>query len=610
MRFQTCLAAACLSVLPLAISVPPAHACGGLFCQRIPVEQAGERIIFAFDGQQVTTHVQIQYQGAAKDFSWIVPTPTKPTLRVGSEQLFQMLRDATQPRFQVNITKTLGECDETMMMTRGAVAARAPAPAAPVNVVSEAPVGPFDTAVLQANDSSALKSWLTDNGYVLPEKIDPLLDPYVAGKYYFIALKLRKDREVGDMQPIAFTYAATKPGIPIRLTGVAATPDMGVYVWLFAQHRAVPDNFKHAEINEARIDWTSGGGNYSEVVTEAMNEAGGQAFVTDYAGKSSIVEASRFDPAPLATFARELSETTDPVEFTRKVLGNGQYFLKQRPTIGIAPAPSFGGDRDQQMAFLRRHLPKPPALTNLTDDEFYYQIEDHRAVIQKAQLSINGPKVLKELEDTVVAPARDIQAMLKAHPYLTRLYTTMSPEEMTQDPTFVLNPDAGDVSNQHVATGTRLCSKAYNPMTAPVELTLKNGLKFIVQGGFLRGNTPLSSPAPMPAALRVEQFSTVGAAALISNVMPQVQSILGKMNAAIRADAAAAGSDIGAPGVGMGTLGPARPAGSAKSSGSGGFGCFGNPVRSSQGSSDDGLAFALFGAGFVGWRLTRRRKGS
>ena len=41
---------------------------------------------------------------------------------------------------------------------------------------------------------------------------------------------------------------------------------------------------QHVQINEAAIDWLNRGSNYSDVVSQAADEAGGRAFATDYAG--------------------------------------------------------------------------------------------------------------------------------------------------------------------------------------------------------------------------------------------------------------------------------------------------------------------------------------
>ena len=158
-----------------------------------------------------------------------------------------------------------------------------------VEVVSEERVGPYDTAVITADDPGAITAWLTDNGYRLDDLGSELLKPYVEESFYFVALKLAPGREIGDLQPLALTYAADQPGIPVRLTAVTTQPDLGVLIWVLGSHRAIPTNNLHVQINEARIDWFNGGFNYNEVVTEAANEVGGQAFAADYAGVSEIM---------------------------------------------------------------------------------------------------------------------------------------------------------------------------------------------------------------------------------------------------------------------------------------------------------------------------------
>ena len=63
-----------------------AQACGGTFCNtNTPVNQTAERIIFVDrpDGT-VTAVVEIQYQGSAEDFSWVLPVPGIPDVDVSS----------------------------------------------------------------------------------------------------------------------------------------------------------------------------------------------------------------------------------------------------------------------------------------------------------------------------------------------------------------------------------------------------------------------------------------------------------------------------------------------------------------------------------------------
>ena len=175
--------------------------------------------------------------------------------------------------------------------------------------------------MITAEDPAAVSAWLSANGYNLDALGDALLAPYVEAGFYFVALRLAPDQGIGDLQPIALTYAARAPGIPIRLTAVATEPNMGVLVWLLGDHRAVPNNYLHVQINEARIDWFNGGFNYNDIVTEAADEAGGQAFVTDYAGPGLVMDNRLFDEKRVDL--QRLREIEVPADFLDQTLTQG-----------------------------------------------------------------------------------------------------------------------------------------------------------------------------------------------------------------------------------------------------------------------------------------------
>src|SRR5687767_11496319 len=81
---------------------PAAQACGGFFCQQTPIDQSGEYILFSINDTGVRAYIQIQYQGKAEDFAWVVPVMKAPTkVGVGSQQVFTTLMNATLPQFQI-----------------------------------------------------------------------------------------------------------------------------------------------------------------------------------------------------------------------------------------------------------------------------------------------------------------------------------------------------------------------------------------------------------------------------------------------------------------------------------------------------------------------------
>jgi MYXO-CTERM domain-containing protein len=69
----------------------------------------------------------------------------------------------------------------------------------------------------------------------------------------------------------------------------------------------------------------------------------------------------------------------------------------------------------------------------------------------------DGPAFAAALEERIIGPGEHAFDLLNQQSYLTRMFTTISPEEMTEDPLFHENPDLPDVSNQHSATRWLAC---------------------------------------------------------------------------------------------------------------------------------------------------------
>ena len=82
-----------------------------------------------------------------------------------------------------------------------------------------------------------------------------------------------------------------------------------------------------------------------------------------------------------------------------------------------------------------------------------YQIPELLSgVVTAEDLAAARTTVLSELADTVIDPLVETLAIFDGDPYMTRLYTTLSPEEMTVDPIFSFNPDLADQALDRNAT--------------------------------------------------------------------------------------------------------------------------------------------------------------
>ena len=299
--------------------VRPALACGGLFCLTNPIDQNAERIIFTDNGDgTISAIIQIQYTGFDTDFSWILPIPVP----IAAEDVevpetaanaFTELEIATSPQF---IPPPLPDCAQVVFEDM-AVAESA---AGDVEVFAEGEVGPYEFVVIGSADPDALVNWLRDNDYVVEEPMIPLIDVYVEEEFVFMAMRLQPAFGVQDIQPIKITYPSENPMIPLRLTAVAANPDMAVLTWFFANEQAVPENYGHFEIDDRDITFfTFGGHNYRTLMGEKADEMDGQAFITEYAAPTS--ELSFSDPllqelAGKHSYLTRLNTLISPEEMT------------------------------------------------------------------------------------------------------------------------------------------------------------------------------------------------------------------------------------------------------------------------------------------------------
>lgn len=424
LRSTTTAAAAMmiLGVIGLTGVSGQAYACGGFFCQNVPVDQAGEQIVFRQQGSSITAMVRILYTGDAEEFSWVVPVPNTPELSVGSDALFDQLDFQTRPQFLLEQRgDSCFQAVASVDAADGSIQESATDGAGGGVTVEEQVVGPFDVQIVSSDDPAELATWLSDNDYDLSDRGEQLIEPYVLDGMKFVAVKLRSGTSSGSIQPLIMTYQGEKPEIPIRLTAVAAEDDMGVIAWVVADARAVPENYLHVIPNLGRLNWFQGAFNayasYQGLITTAMDEAGGQGFATDYAGPVTGSITSAFNSA---------DELEQELLNADQIGGNADYI-----------ANALNIDRTQQLAldYLQATLPPPSGF----DQFIYFDPISMQVAFTGEQLAAARPAFRQFLVERVIEPLRESVDLIPQGSYMTRLYTTLSPEEMTLDPVFVYN---------------------------------------------------------------------------------------------------------------------------------------------------------------------------
>jgi MYXO-CTERM domain-containing protein len=343
--------------------------------------------------------------------------------------------------------------------------------------------------------------------------------PYIRPGGYFLALKLQSGQSTGDLQPIVVKYQSELPQIPIVLTSVAADPDMPVLVWVLGSARAIPRNFFHTHINDALIDWFNNGVNYIDVINQAVDEADGHhSFITEFAGSSSRM-VDVLDPAWRFGDRAVMRTIATPQEFLDYIWASG---YAQLGRFGVPQISS------QLVAILEDELPIPQELydaeaaigSELTPASFYgnfgYYAASYPEILDGAYPDFSASRLTDALEQRIVVPTLAAGQLFRDHPYLTRLFTTLSPDEMTKDPVFSFNPDLPEVSNVHYAELVFLeCSFGGGVNTnGPALLVTEQGWRLYLPDGPTRNDW---DQAGLPASLRIETLREEGAAQVVTD---------------------------------------------------------------------------------------------
>jgi len=445
----------------LALALPNrAEACGGTFCDTgpnsMPVDQTGENIMFVIDGQYVEAHIQIQYDPdtEASKFAWVIPVTALPEFSVGSQLLFDNMLAGSVPTYGFNTsTEICGDNNNnggpvsSSGLTGGdgagdsAGGSGGEEPPGP-DVLYSATVGAFDIVVLQDTDVVSLMKWLGDNGYQQDPKAEPIFAEYLKEGHLFVAFKLTNNTQIGEIHPVVLRYLGDESCVPIRLTRIAAQEDMDIRAFFLGEARTVPMNYRHVLVNPLKIDWPNFAANYKTIISLAVDAfaADGNAFVTEYAGQSNVVSqgglwSATWNPLPFTDLP--VVQVIDTLE--------SQGLLYCEPGFCQYNHPLLQG-------LLAKYLPVP---VGLTEDAFYDCLSCNEAQIDP--LAWDGALFAKDLGERVVDPGKHAVDLLNKWPYLTRMYTTISPDEMMEDPIFRQNPNLPEVPALQQATRLVRC---------------------------------------------------------------------------------------------------------------------------------------------------------
>lgn len=185
------------------------------------LRETGQKAAIVYEGGQETMTVQVSFEGDAKDFAWIVPTPSRPTVTEASDLLFTALQKLTTTDYDYSIYP---------MALESGVSKQAATPK--VSVVETKRVGIFKIEVLAANNADYLAKWLKEHSYQYPEKQSYILDSYIENGWYFTAIKVdaalaqesstSEKLKTGHATPLKFVFKSDKIVFPLKISSIIA----------------------------------------------------------------------------------------------------------------------------------------------------------------------------------------------------------------------------------------------------------------------------------------------------------------------------------------------------------------------------------------------------
>jgi hypothetical protein len=613
-----------------------AHACGGLFCNSaMPVNQAAERIIFSIDkpNKKVTAVVEILYQGPSEKFAWVLPVPGIPKVEVSNSAMLDRLQSLTNPSYSIQRDWKGAGCNSQPPSSPGSGSSSGGSSGSAdpgvggggVTVVASGAVGPYVYEVIKVDPllpdpGMTAVNWLKGNGYDVGALGNDILRAYLRDGLNLLAFKLAKNKSAGAIRPVMLTYDSDHPMIPIRPTAVAANSDMGVLVFVLGASRAVPTNYKTLELNEAALDWFMPAATYNAVVTAAADEAQGQGFVTELASANAMsgIASSIYPEAFAVQDFRQTADSLNPSDLIVKMIETFVSF-SSGGIAGPAGGP-FGGSSgrvalDGVADVLTTALTLPAGVKAddvLASPRCYlaafrtpgmFYCNGRPAPTEQQVIDLTGfdkVKFLSAVEALVIKPMESTAELFVKQPYLTRLYTTLSPDEMTLDPEFDLNSEIGDVANLHQITLT-YTKGCFGDTSGPWEAII-NGFKVLGTG-----NTwPVKGAATkMPFNLRVLQLGVTGMGTVTTNNTATIAAALGSP-VPPAGGAGGASADGGGTNTGAGGNTPGVDGGGPATVTDSGCGCRLGGANDGSGGSG-GIFASLLGLGLVLERRRRRR---
>lgn len=297
-RLATAALLATMALLP-----KDADACGACYASNNESTVVNDhKMALSISRQQTILWDQISYSGNPTNFAYVLPAKPGTRLEPSNDAWFNALDVSTRPLIMPPASTNNGgfgyegdfseegsgcACNNPLGSTAAdrASGGNAAPPSANVQVVEEAVVGPYETVTVRSADADALRLWLVDHGYAIPDNSAPIIAEYVHAGFDFIALRLQPRQTERQIEPIRIVSPGPDPNLPLRLMQIGAASKVGITLYVISEGRYHTASFPDAVLDKDKLVWdlAQSRSNYQELAQRAMEASEGKAFLTEYA---------------------------------------------------------------------------------------------------------------------------------------------------------------------------------------------------------------------------------------------------------------------------------------------------------------------------------------
>ncbi len=220
-------------------------------------------IVDAGDGMEAIV-LQVTFGKAdLSEFGWLVPLPSVPEVRKESPDIFNSLFTHTYPR--ETYYSSGGGCGSSGVVSPPQPALGEGGSNDRIDMIEKQTVGDYDVFTVAAETPQELKTWIENNGYVVPDDWESVFQCYIDKEWIFVAIKVHLPENItwydgyygparypiqyGVLHPLFFLFETDDLIYPMLISKLnGGSTDLTMYV--LADHRM---QFKDSEQKWAGI---------------------------------------------------------------------------------------------------------------------------------------------------------------------------------------------------------------------------------------------------------------------------------------------------------------------------------------------------------------------